>query len=206
VHKEDLKLAKQLLSGNEQVFETFFNQYYVRVYRFCLRRVNENEAEDIALETMRQAMRRIETYRGEASLLAWVYQVARSQVSAFYKRAQKHKDLLLIEDDLQVQAQVEAMSSELSADPEASRDQQQHANLIHYMLDSLPGDYGRILEWKYVEGWSVEEIAQRLESSPTAIQSMLARARTAFRNAYEQISQSAEQTNVVPFGSGGAQT
>jgi len=206
VHKEDLRLAKQLLSGNEQVFETFFNQYYVRVYRFCLRRVNENEAEDIALETMRQAMRRIETYRGEASLLAWVYQVARSQVSAFYKRAEKHKDLLLIEDDLQVQAQVEIMGSELSNDPEAVKEKQQHANLIHYMLDSLPGDYGRILEWKYVEGWSVDEIAEQLDSTPTAIQSMLARARTAFRKAYDQISHSAEQSKVVPFGSGGVQT
>lgn len=204
MHKEDLKLAKQLLSGGERVFDAFFDQYYARVYRFCLRRVSESEAEDIALETMRQAMRRIETYRGEASLLTWLCQIARSQVSAFYKRAQKHKDLVLIEDSEQVQAQVAAMTSTLAADPEALQESQQHKHLIHFMLDSLPGDYGRVLEWKYIEGFSVEEIAARLESSPTAIQSMLARARTAFRRAYTEITEQADHSSVVPFGSGGA--
>ena len=86
MYEEDKKLAKQLIGGNERAFDAFFNEYYARVFRFCLRRVHEDDAEDIAIETMRHAIKRIETYRGEASLITWIYQVTRSQVSAHYKR------------------------------------------------------------------------------------------------------------------------
>jgi RNA polymerase sigma-70 factor (ECF subfamily) len=189
VHKEDIELAKQLMRGKEQAFNSFFNLYYARVFRFCMRRASEADAEEIAVETLRQAIRRIETYRGEASLMTWLYQVARSQVSAHYKRQSKHQNLVLLEDSEQVQAEVEAMAIELSETPEGLREQAQQKHLVHYMLDSLPSDYGKILEWKYVEGCSVDEIAEKLSTSPTAIQSMLARARTAFRKTYAQITQ-----------------
>jgi len=188
VHKEDLKLAKRLTQGDERAFDAFFHLYHPRVYRFCQRRVSLADAEGIAVETLRQAMRRIETYRGEASLTTWLYQVARSQLSAHYKREHKHRHLTLIEDEAGVQAEVEAMTTELENTPEALRDQEQRTHLVHFMLDSLPSNYGKVLEWKYVDGYSVDEIAGKLDTSSTAIQSMLARARAAFRKTYSDIS------------------
>jgi len=199
VHKEDLKLAKRLMRGDERAFDVFFHRYHPRIYRFCQRRVNEADAEGIAVETLRQGMRRIETYRGEASLMAWLYQVARSQLSAHYKREKKHHHLTLIEDDANVQAEVEAMAMDLENSPEALRDKEQRAHLVHFMLDSLPSNYGKVLEWKYVEGFSVDEIAEKLDASPTAIQSMLARARTAFRKTYQDISQQLAENSPVPL-------
>jgi RNA polymerase sigma-70 factor (ECF subfamily) len=198
-YPEDLDLAKCLLAGQEASFNRFFNEYYPRVYRFCQRRIDGADAEDIALETLRHAIKRIETYRGEASLLTWLYQVARSQVSAYYKRAQKHRDLVLIEDDTQVQAEVAAMAIDLATGPEALKEREQRRDLVHYMLDSLPGDYGQILEWKYVDQYSVEEIAAKLEVSPTAIQSMLARARNAFRSAYSGIASQMQTNPPIPL-------
>ena len=55
------------------------------------------------------------------------------------------------------------------------------------MLDRLPGRYGDALEWKYIEGHSVEEIGQRLGIGHTAAQSLLARARVAFRDGLEAV-------------------
>jgi len=186
-YPEDVNLAQRLLKGQDAAFKEFFDRYYARVYRFCQRRVDGADAEDIALESLRQAIRRIETYRGEAALLSWLYQVARSQVSAHFKRQRKHQHLILIEDDAQVQAEVAAMAADMAAGPESLNDREQRRHLIHYMLDSLPGDYGRVLEWKYVDEYSVDEIARRLETTPTAIQSMLARARKAFRSTFHDI-------------------
>lgn len=204
-HHDDLVLARRLLQGREAAFNEFFHQYYARVYRFCQRRVDGTDAEDIALETLRHAIRRIETYRGEASLMTWLYQVARSQVSAHYKRHQKHQNLVLIEDDSQVQAEVAAMTMDLEAGPEALQDQAQRRHLVHFMLDSLPGDYGRVLEWKYVDEYSVEEIAHKLQATPTAIQSMLARARKAFRKAYGEISTQLADNEPIPLRQPSAQ-
>jgi len=55
------------------------------------------------------------------------------------------------------------------------------------VLDRLPSRYGDVLEWKYVDGDSVEQIGERLGIGHTAAQSMLARARTAFREALETV-------------------
>ena len=59
--------------------------------------------------------------------------------------------------------------------------------LVQSVLDSLPARYGDVLEWKYVEGRSVEEIGVRLGIGHTAAQSILARARAAFRDALDTV-------------------
>src|SRR5262249_37484145 len=59
--------------------------------------------------------------------------------------------------------------------------------LVQAVLDRLPSRYGDALEWKYVEGRSVEEIGERLGIGHAAAQSLLARARIAFRDALESV-------------------
>ena len=51
-------------------------------------------------------------------------------------------------------------------------------------LDRLPAHYGNALEWKYVYGFSVEEIAAKLGVGLDAAQSVLARAKRAFHDVY----------------------
>ncbi|MDX1556133.1 MAG: sigma factor-like helix-turn-helix DNA-binding protein, partial [Xanthomonadales bacterium] len=45
------------------------------------------------------------------------------------------------------------------------------------------------LEWKYIEGRSVKEVAMRLGISPDAAQSLLARAKRAFREVYSALAE-----------------
>jgi RNA polymerase sigma-70 factor (ECF subfamily) len=59
--------------------------------------------------------------------------------------------------------------------------------LIQAALDGLPHHYGDVLEWKYVDGLSVQEIAARLAIGPKAAESCLTRARGAFREAIAAI-------------------
>ena len=57
------------------------------------------------------------------------------------------------------------------------------------LLDGLPARYGDALEWKYVEGLPVVEIAARLAVSPKAAESLLTRAREAFRDAFATLAE-----------------
>jgi RNA polymerase sigma-70 factor (ECF subfamily) len=65
------------------------------------------------------------------------------------------------------------------------------ARLVQITLDALPGRYGDVLEWKYIQGLAVAEIAVRLESTPKAVESMLTRARAAFREGFSALGGSA---------------
>ena len=51
-------------------------------------------------------------------------------------------------------------------------------------LDHLPGRYGDVLEWKYMQELSVDEIADRLGVGYKAAESLLTRARAAFRDGF----------------------
>ena len=77
--------------------------------------------------------------------------------------------------------------------------QRQHGahELLHRVveatLDALPGHYGEVLEWKYLDGHSVQEIASRLELGPKAAESLLTRAREAFRDAIEDLAGASDE-------------
>ena len=69
--RDDRQLARNVLNGDRNSLRTLFDRHYGPVYRYCLRQVPQADAEEIATETLRQAIRRIETYRGEAALTTW---------------------------------------------------------------------------------------------------------------------------------------
>lgn len=184
---EDKALARRVAKGEEASFRQFFDHYYPRVYRFCIRRMKEDAAEDVAQAVMVQAIRKIATYRGEATLFTWICQIARNQIARAYKSDAKHAHLVAIEDSEQIRAEVESLETDPLLTPEGATQQLQRQQLVQLILDHLPGNYGSVLEWKYVEGLSVNEIAERLETTAIAVQSMLARARVAFQAQYRAL-------------------
>jgi len=95
--------------------------------------------------------------------------------------------VVLIEDSDEVRLALESIEAPESDDPLRRCDGAELKRLVHAVLDRLPGRYGEALEWKYVEGRSVEEIGDLLGIGHTAAQSLLARARVAFRDGLEAV-------------------
>lgn len=89
------------------------------------------------------------------------------------------------------QPELQAVLARLAADDAGPEDALRHkevTRLVHLTLDHLPPHYGRALEWKYLQGLPVHEIARRLETSPKAAESVLTRAREAFRKGFAAVS------------------
>ena len=59
--------------------------------------------------------------------------------------------------------------------------------MVWAVLDHLPVRYGNALQWKYIQGLSVREIASLLGASPKAAESVLTRARQAFRDGFAAV-------------------
>ena len=93
---------------------------------------------------------------------------------------------MLVEDLPEVQAAVDSIQAPES--PERHYQRVEALRLIQVALDRLPAKYGNVLEWKYVEGHSVKEIAERLGIGTEATQSLLARAKRAFADVYTTLS------------------
>jgi RNA polymerase sigma-70 factor (ECF subfamily) len=203
VLKDQQRLVHRMLDGDERAFNEFFDEYFARLYRFALPRLNGNvdAAQEVVQATLCKAMRSIGTFRGEAALFTWICQICRRQIADYLRETRRHSDrVVLIEDSPQVQAALDSIRAPEGESPEALYGDGQVGGLVRAVLDRLPARYGDALEWKYVEGLSVEEIGSRLGIGTTAAQSLLARARTAFREAIEKVFGAATAAEIVAGG------
>ena len=197
MHEEDLKLVRRLMSRDHAAFREFFDDYFPRLFRFALRRVNEDPeaARDIVQAALTRGVRRLETYRGEASLFTWLCQITRRELSEHVARSVREQTyvsrLVELEDDPHTRATLESIPADAGTEPEAVAHREDLAGLVHAALDYLPSRYARVLELKYLEDLSVEAIATRLGVTVIAVQSLLARARQAFRDVGSSLSPSA---------------
>ena len=195
---DDAALARRMLDGDRSAFDDFFEGRYPGLYRFALARLGGEEelAQDVAQTAIVKAMTHLASYRGEASLTAWLYTICRHEIGAVFRRRKRTPTPVeLVEDDPELGAVLDSLPAGLESPDEALR-RKEVVRLVHSVLDRLPSRHGDVLEWKYLHGLSVKEIASRLEVGPKAAESLLTRARQTFRDALEALER---RSNLLPF-------
>jgi RNA polymerase sigma-70 factor, ECF subfamily len=183
-----------MLDGEEAAFEAFFNAIYPALHRFALARLGSDEdaADEVAQAAICKAIAKLHTFRGEAALLTWVCTFCRREIYAYCKRHADHPHVELAEDEPEIRAALESLRAATVDDPDAALDRTRLAAFVQRVLDQLPSHYADALEWKYVDEASVLEIASRLGLGPKAAESMLTRARGAFREAFRTLAAAAQ--------------
>ena len=175
-----------MLAGHEAAFRSFFTAYFPRLYRFALPRLGRDvdATKDVVQATLTKAIRNLAGYRGEAALFSWLCQICRRQIVDHLRANSRHaRNLVLIDDSPELRAALESVEAPAADDALQACGGAETRRLVQSVLDRLPGRYGDVLEWKYIEGRSVEEIGELLGIGRIAAQSVLARARAAFREA-----------------------
>ncbi len=200
VYFEDKKLVKQLLAGNERAFDQFFDENFARLYRFALTRLSDDPdaAREVAQLTLTKALRKLSTYRAESALYTWLCAICRNETSDWLARQGRYREHIVLTEDLpEVRAAVESFQMPEQMTPERHYRRVELLRLIQVALDNLPAKYGDVLEWKYIEGHSIREIAARMNIGAEATQSLLARARRAFADVYSSMIAGLEKSESV---------
>ena len=184
VSVSDKALVRRLLSGDEAAFRQFFDGHFPRLYRFALKRTDgdHDAAEEIVQKTLITAMRKLHTFRAEATLFTWLCAICRREGSAWRVARGRHSALMLSEDAPEIREQLAALVT--AQQPDEAFDRGETARLVQVALDLLPGSYSEVLEWKYIYGLTVAEISERMSTGPKAVESLLGRARKSFRQVF----------------------
>lgn len=190
IYLDDKRFVKQLLEGDERAFDRFFEENFARLYRFALVRLSDDPeaAREVAQAALTRAVRKLSSYRGESALFTWLCAICRNETSDWLRRHVRYRQHVVLTEDLpEVRAAVDSYQAPVDDGPDASYERTERVRLIQVALDRLPARYGDVLEWKYVEGRSISEISTRLKISREATQSLLARAKRAFREVYSTL-------------------
>lgn len=184
---EDKRLAARMLDGDQRAFDEFFHSYFDRLFRFAIVRVNQDAdtAEDVVQQTLCKAMEKISQYRGESALFTWLCRICRNTIVDTFRAADRPRGQQIpFEENEEIRLALESLSAIDCNDPAQQVTNSQIRRMVRVVLDYLPRHYGQILEWKYIEGRSVREIASFMGIAPKAAESMLTRARNAFREGF----------------------
>jgi RNA polymerase sigma-70 factor (ECF subfamily) len=181
------ELVRRMLGGDEGAFDEFFEDYFPRLFRFAVLRLRDQDAaEDLVQNSLIAAVRNLGSWRGEATLFTWLCTICRREISAWEKRTSRRVIVSLAEDDPGLRAALDSIGAAADA-PDAGLARADTGRIVQLALDHLPPRYSRALEWKYLEELSVDDIAGRLQCTPKAAESLLTRARNAFRDAFAAV-------------------
>ena len=173
---DDQSLARRLRHGDAAALALFTETYLDRLYRFVYLRVagDQQAAEDITQESLLAALRGLERFDSRAGLYTWLCSIARHKIADHFRRLQRLEH---------VQAQLaEAPERALSPADLAERAEQRRRVLT--TLRAVRPQYQQVLLLKYLDRLSDRQLGAQLRLSEAAVESLLARARKAFRETY----------------------
>jgi RNA polymerase sigma-70 factor (ECF subfamily) len=179
VHREEM-LRRAVLAGDEDAWRVWYLEVFNDLDRFVFWRTGgrRHEADEIVQETWLVAVRQMRSFRPEhGSFLAWLRGIAanvrRNQLRSAQRLSQRET----------------SASRELdhAARREPITNDQERNEQVAAAFDGLSERQENVLRAKYFDGLSVSEIAGAWKESPKAIESLLSRARDAFRERFEQL-------------------
>ena len=168
----DTQLVEGIRSSNEAAFNLLYERYFQRVYSFAyLRLRNRADTEEVVQDVFTAVFRSIDSYRGQSSLLAWVYGIAKNSVNNHIRRAKAQEQRI-------EQAETELVRSSHSVAPGTP---EEHLSLrrceeeMHERLGLLADWHTEVFVLRHFEDVSIDEIAQRVSRSSDAVRSSLYR-------------------------------
>jgi RNA polymerase sigma-70 factor (ECF subfamily) len=160
--------------GNEQAWKNLFEWHFEPVYRYCLAVAGgrQDVAEEITQQVFVTAGRRVNRFRPRrGTFRAWLLGIARNRFMKFQSREVRRK---------RHETRFFERSREKGSE-ESTR------LLVYEALAQLPGHYRLVLEAKYLEGQTVNEIARAQGRTAKATESLLTRARERFGQVYKRL-------------------
>jgi RNA polymerase sigma-70 factor (ECF subfamily) len=167
-------LKRAVLAGDEAAWRVWYDETFEAVRRFVVwqLRSRPDRSDEILQETWLVAVRRIREFDPQrAGFADWMRGIAanvlRSQVRKWGVVSMKP-----LPDD------VTSVPSDVAVDAKSRTER------IAEILQFLPGRYAAVLREKYLEQKSVSEIAASWNETAKGVESLLTRAREAFRQAF----------------------
>jgi RNA polymerase sigma-70 factor (ECF subfamily) len=174
---DERSLCEAVLSGQESAWQVLFERHFDGLLAFVASRSGRkgDSIDDIIQDVWMVAVRRIGDFDPDrGSFSAWLKGIALNAMRNHARRRARESP--------PGNATLELVCN---AGGEASVDQME---IIRIAAAGLPPRYRAVLAAKYEEQLSVLAISQRFGESEKAIESLLSRARAAFRSRYRQLS------------------
>jgi RNA polymerase sigma factor (sigma-70 family) len=181
--QKDLALVKLAIEGKQSAYAELMDRYRESIYYMMLKMVkNQDDADDLTIEAFGKAFNRLDQYSPSFAFSTWLYKIASNNCIDFIRKKRikvTSMDTGRTTDDGDV-IFFDARSSTLN--PEESIIQNQKIKLMRNLVSKLKPRYKELIEKRYFEELSYEEIAEELNLPLGTVKAQLFRAREFLAN------------------------
>lgn len=179
VSADERSLLQHIARGDQNALAAFYDRYVDDVYRFVYHQVggHHQDAEDVTQDTFITAIRNLDSFRGDSRVYVWLCGIAWRKASELRRRRDHTRTPRVAEED--ELREFESASDQLTVEDVAER--QVVRDRVWQTLLALPQHYQQALTLKYLEGFTVSETALLMGKTEKATESLLTRARDAFK-------------------------
>lgn len=188
--KEDAILITSIAKGDEDSLEIFYNKYFPKLYRYIYYRVSRDHqhTEEVVNDTFIEAIDKAAKYdASRGSIESWLITISRNRIRSSNATVGKAKEYE--QSWSMLDGELETIFADLDSGklPENVLENKELADIVGATMGSLPENYSKVLELKYMSNMPVREIAKVLSKTEKSVESQLTRARTAFKETFKTV-------------------
>jgi len=177
--KRDLMLVEQALNGNQSAYGDLMERYRESIYFMMLKMVRtEDDAEDLTIEAFGKAFNRLHQYSPSFAFSTWLFKIASNNAIDHIRK--KRIQVTSIDsgytNDDGDSVSIDVRSVE--KDPEEERIHDEKVKMMRGLVKRLKPRYRDLIEKRYFEELSYEEIAEQMSLPLGTVKAQLFRART----------------------------
>lgn len=177
--KLDLTLVEQAKNGDQAAYASLMERYRESIYFMMMKMVrNSDDADDLTIEAFGKAFSRLEQYSPSYAFSTWLFKIASNNCIDFIRKKRiklTSMDTGYTNDDDGESIRIDAKSNTL--DPEESMVHNQKVKHMRNLVSKLKPRYRELIEKRYFEELSYEEIADELNLPLGTVKAQLFRAR-----------------------------
>lgn len=174
----DFKLIDEATQGSEKAYTELMRRYRKSVYHTLLKMVkNPDDAEDLTIEAFAKAFKNLPKFKKDYTFSTWLFRIATNNCIDFIRK--KKLETLSINNTINSDSG-DSMTIEIKddkLDPQEETIREQKIDLIRAIVKLLPRKYQRLVNMRYFDELSYEEIAERLDAPLGTVKAQLHRAR-----------------------------
>jgi RNA polymerase sigma-70 factor (ECF subfamily) len=161
----------------------------------------DEDRHDLLQSTLLQVSRRLGSFRGDSSFSTWLFRVTANEALMLMRSQRRHRARLVEGLDLEELATLPAVNdadAEVPSDLRAANTERDAR--VRRALDELPDEYRQVVVAHYEKDLGLQEIADQMRLTESAVRSRLHRARTRLRAILESSPVAAEAREEAQSG------
>lgn len=186
----DVQLMLRVKEGDEEAFADLVEQYQDRVIGIFANILGDKEAaEDLAQETFMRIYRARNGYEPQAKFSTWLYRIANNLASNTKRSKSRRKEVQFGSGEtgpLSTRPPVQNLPEKSGLMPARMHDKAELLNIVRQAMETLNERQHVAMLLNKFEEMSYADIAETLEMTPSAVKSLLSRARENLKDHLEK--------------------